>query len=101
VRAYCDEQHEIQKSIGEQFALSWDYFGRTSSKQNAELTQHFAEVLEANGLIAEVVEQQVYSIDDERFLPDRYVEGTCPNCGFEKPAATSAIIAASFWIRSN
>ncbi|MBL4539879.1 MAG: methionine--tRNA ligase [Oceanicaulis sp.] len=84
VRTYCDEQHEIQKSIGEQFALSWDYFGRTSSKQNAELTQHFAEVLEANGLIAEVVEQQVYSIDDERFLPDRYVEGTCPNCGFEK-----------------
>ena len=84
VRAYCDEQHEIQRSIGEQFALSWDYFGRTSSKQNAELTQHFAEVLEANGLIAEVVEQQVYSIDDERFLPDRYVEGTCPNCGFEK-----------------
>ncbi|MAP49092.1 MAG: methionine--tRNA ligase [Oceanicaulis sp.] len=84
VRTYCDEQHEIQKSIGEQFALSWDYFGRTSSKQNAELTQHFAETLEANGLIAEVVEQQVYSIDDERFLPDRYVEGTCPNCGFEK-----------------
>jgi hypothetical protein len=41
VRTYCDEQHEIQKSIGEQFALSWDYFGRTSSKQNAELTQHF------------------------------------------------------------
>lgn len=84
VRAYCDEQHEIQKSIGEQFALSWDYFGRTSSKQNADLTQHFAETLEANGLIAEVVEKQVYSIDDERFLPDRYVEGICPNCGFEK-----------------
>ena len=46
VRAYCDEQHEIQKSIGEQFGLSWDYFGRTSSPQNAELTQHFAETLE-------------------------------------------------------
>lgn len=84
VRAYCDEQHEIQKSIGEQFGLSWDYFGRTSSPQNAELTQHFAETLENNGLIAEVIEQQVYSIDDGRFLPDRYVEGTCPNCGFEK-----------------
>lgn len=84
VRTYCDEQHEIQKSIGKQFALSWDYFGRTSSPQNAELTQHFAETLEKNGLIAEVVEQQVYSIDDGRFLPDRYVEGTCPHCGFEK-----------------
>ncbi len=84
VRTYCDEQHEIQKSLGERYGLAWDHFGRTSSKANAELTQHFAEVLEANGLIEEVVEKQVFSIDDDRFLPDRYVEGTCPNCGFEK-----------------
>ena len=84
VKAYCDEQHEIQKDIGERFGLSWDYFGRTSSPQNAELTQHFAEVLEEKGLIEEVVEKQIYSIDDARFLPDRYVQGTCPNCGYEK-----------------
>jgi methionyl-tRNA synthetase len=84
VRTYCDEQHEIQKSLGERYGLAWDHFGRTSSTANAELTQHFAEVLEANGLIEEVVEKQVFSIDDDRFLPDRYVEGTCPNCGFEK-----------------
>ncbi|MGY6662032.1 MAG: methionine--tRNA ligase [Glycocaulis sp.] len=84
VRTYCDEQHEIQKTIGERFALSWDYFGRTSSPENAGLTQHFAEVLEANGLIAEIVEKQIYSRADKRFLPDRYVEGTCPHCGYEK-----------------
>ena len=84
VAQYCDEQHEIQKRIGEEFALSWDYFGRTSSRWNAELTQHFAAVLDDRGLIEEVVESQVYSIDDKRFLPDRYVEGTCPNCGYEK-----------------
>ncbi|TGY89951.1 methionine--tRNA ligase [Marinicauda algicola] len=84
VKTYCDEQHEIQKDIGERFGLSWDYFGRTSSPQNAELTQHFAEVLEEKGLIEEVVEKQIYSIDDARFLPDRYVQGTCPNCGYEK-----------------
>ncbi|MCC5981554.1 MAG: methionine--tRNA ligase, partial [Oceanicaulis sp.] len=84
VRTYCDEQHTIQKEIGERFALSWDYFGRTSSPENAQLTQHFAEVLEAKGLIAEIVEKQIYSKADKRFLPDRYVEGTCPNCGHEK-----------------
>jgi methionyl-tRNA synthetase len=39
--------------------------------------------LEANGLLEERVTKQVYSIDDKRFLPDRYVEGTCPICGFE------------------
>ena len=84
VRSYCDEQHEIQKSLGERYGLSWDHFGRTSSEANKALTQHFAEVLEANGLIEEVMEKQVFSIDDDRFLPDRYVEGTCPHCGYEK-----------------
>jgi methionyl-tRNA synthetase len=84
VRTYCDEQHEVQKSLGEAFSLSWDHFGRTSSDHNKRLTQHFAETLEGEGLIEEVTEQQVYSVDDERFLPDRYVEGKCPHCGFEK-----------------
>jgi methionyl-tRNA synthetase len=84
VRAYCDEQHDIQKRSGEGFSLSYDYFGRTSNAPNIRLTQHFAQVLEEKGLIAERVEEQVFSIDDDRFLPDRYVEGTCPHCGFER-----------------
>jgi methionyl-tRNA synthetase len=84
VRAYCDAQHEIQKAAGDGFHLSFDHFGRSSSPQNARLTQHFAERLEAAGLIEERVTKQVYSVDDARFLPDRYVEGTCPVCGYEK-----------------
>src|SRR5690606_12565106 len=47
------------------------------------LTQHFAGQLADNGLIREVTEKMIYSVDDGRFLPDRYVEGTCPNCGYE------------------
>ena len=84
VQAYCDEQHEIQRAAGEGFTLSYDHFGRSSSSQNAALTQHFAHVLEERGLLEERTEKQVYSIDDGRFLPDRYVEGTCPHCDFEK-----------------
>ena len=84
VRAYCDEQHEIQRRACEGFDLSFDWFGRSSSAENAKLTQHFADVLEDNGLIEERVSEQVYSIDDGRFLPDRYVEGICPHCGYEK-----------------
>ncbi len=41
-------------------------------------------MLEEHGLIEERVDQMVYSIDDKRFLPDRYVEGTCPHCGYDK-----------------
>jgi methionyl-tRNA synthetase len=84
VRAYCDEQYEIQKAAGEGFALSFDWFGRSSNPPNHRLTRHFAEVLEHNGLIEERSSKQVYSIDDKRFLPDRYVEGTCPHCAYPK-----------------
>ena len=84
VRTYCDEQHLLQKRVSDQFGLSWDWFGRSSSPQNRDLTQHFAHVLEENGLIEERVDQMIYSMADGRFLPDRYVEGTCPHCGFEK-----------------
>jgi methionyl-tRNA synthetase len=82
--AYCNAMHEAQKSAGDKFKLSYDYFGRSSSVSNHKLTQHFANILEEKGLIEERVSQQVYSNADGRFLPDRYVEGICPNCGFEK-----------------
>lgn len=84
VQTYCDEQHEIQRAAGEGFSLSYDHFGRSSREENHRLTQHFANLLEEKGLIEERISKQVYSIDDDRFLPDRYVEGTCPHCGYEK-----------------
>jgi methionyl-tRNA synthetase len=85
VMSYCDEQHAIQNDLGRRFGLSWDLFGRTSSPRNAELTHHFAAILEANGYIEERLDRMIYSLADQRFLPDRYVEGTCPVCGF-RPA---------------
>ena len=84
VRAYCDEQHQIQKAAGEKFGLSYNWFGRSSSPENHQLTQAFCEALDKNGLIEERVDKMVFSIDDGRFLPDRYVEGTCPHCGYDK-----------------
>lgn len=84
VATYCAEQHVLQHDVGRAFGLSWDHFGRSSSPQNHRLTQHFCQALEDHGLIEERVDQMVYSVDDKRFLPDRYVEGTCPHCGFEK-----------------
>ncbi len=84
VKEYCDAQHEIQRKAGEQFLLSYDFFGRSSGESNHRLTQEFAQVLEANGLIEERTSTQVYDVEAGRFLPDRYVEGTCPHCGYEK-----------------
>jgi methionyl-tRNA synthetase len=84
VRTYCAEQHAIQKDVGERFGLSWDYFGRSSNQPNHELTQAFARALWKNGHLEVRLTKQVYSNADKRFLPDRYVIGTCPHCGYER-----------------
>ena len=83
VAEYCAMMHATQAELARGFGLSFDHFGRSSSPQNHRLTQDFAGRLADAGLIEEVSERQVYSPADGRFLPDRYVEGTCPNCGYE------------------
>lgn len=83
VADYCARQHALQARLAEGFRLSFDHFGRSSSAENRELTQHMARRLDANGFVEERVTKQVYSIADRRFLPDRYVVGTCPRCGYD------------------
>ena len=83
VAEYCADMHTVQTDIANRFGVSFDHFGRSSSPQNHQLTQHFASKLADAGLITEVADRQVYSNADGRFLPDRYVEGTCPNCGHD------------------
>jgi methionyl-tRNA synthetase len=84
VADYCARMHGVQKEIAAGFRLSFDHFGRSSSARNHRLTQHFAGRLADAGLIAEVSEKQMFSVTDNRFLPDRYIEGTCPNCGYDR-----------------
>ncbi|MDX3575713.1 methionine--tRNA ligase [Streptomyces sp. FL07-04A] len=84
VADFCAQAHDAQKAVYDGFALAFDYFGRSSSPQNVEITQHFARRLNENGFIEERAIRQVYSPADGRFLPDRYVEGTCPHCGYDK-----------------
>ncbi|MFD9463545.1 methionine--tRNA ligase [Streptomyces sp. NPDC060027] len=84
VDEFCAQAHDAQKAVYDGFELAFDYFGRSSSPENREITQHFARRLNENGFIEERAIRQVYSPADGRFLPDRYVEGTCPHCGYDK-----------------
>ena len=84
VADYCLKYHNRHKEAYDAFNLSFDYFGRTSSEQNREITYHIFEQLDKNGLIEEESIKQIFSIDDNRFLHDRYVTGTCPHCGYDK-----------------
>ena len=84
VQAYCDMNHDRHAKTYKDFELSFDFFGRTSTEQNKEMTYHIFEQLDKNGFIDEKTIKQVYSIDDKMFLADRYIIGTCPYCGYEK-----------------
>ncbi len=59
VEEYCASQHDIQASIYRDFHLSFDYFGRSSSPQNRELTNHFYHRLDDAGFIEERLVAQV------------------------------------------
>ena len=84
VEEYCAKYHQLHVQMYEGFNLSFDYFGRTSSDQNKEIVYRIFEKLWQNGLVVEKTTRQVYSPDDGRYLPDSYVIGTCPYCGYEK-----------------
>jgi methionyl-tRNA synthetase len=84
VAQYAAKWHAVQKELGDKFGLAWDNFGRSSSPQNHELTLHFARQLWKNGWLELRTTKQAYSVTDGRFLPDRYVIGTCPHCGYDR-----------------
>jgi len=84
IEQYAEKYYAKQKKIYEDFGLSFDHFGRTSSRENHQMTQHIFLRLYERGLINERTTKQLYSLDDERYLPDRFVIGTCPRCGYER-----------------
>lgn len=79
----CDKYHEIHKNVYNWFGISFDKFGRTSTRQQTEITQEIWTNLERNGLIYEEEVQQLFCGNCSRFLSDRYVRGVCPDCGYE------------------
>ncbi|HEY7570897.1 MAG TPA: methionine--tRNA ligase [Nitrososphaeraceae archaeon] len=64
-------------------AINFDLFSRTSSPENKSLVQSIFNKLQSNGYIYEKEVIQPFCPVDKKFLPDRFVVGTCPNCGAE------------------
>jgi len=79
---HVDLFHKINKDLFDQLDFSFDHYSRTTWKGHIPTTQQFFLDLLANGYIEERVADQLYSPQDNRFLADRYVVGTCPKCGF-------------------
>lgn len=82
-REVCDKFHAIHAKIYEDFHISFDYFGRTSTEEQTEIAQGIFKDLDAQGHISEHTSERTYCEHDDMFLADRYVEGTCPHCQYE------------------
>lgn len=80
---YCKKMHDDILTNFNWLGIEFDNFGRTSSETNKELTQEIFTDLDKKGLILEKELTLLYCKHDDRYLPDSYVEGICPHCGFE------------------
>ncbi len=79
----CDKYHDLHKEIYKDFHISFDIFGRTSTPEQTEIAQEIFKDLDDKGLISEEVTKRTFCENDNMFLADRFVEGTCPFCGFD------------------
>lgn len=82
-KVIIDRFHEANKSAFEKFGMSFDIYSRTSLPVHHTLAQDFFLEFYNKNLLTEKKTQQFYDEKAGMFLPDRYVEGTCPNCGYE------------------
>ena len=83
VKEYVKKYHNVQIKIYKDFGLEFEIFGNTSDQTNHEITRYLFKKLYNNDLIEEKEIIQLYSVDEDRFLPDRFIRGTCPHCGYE------------------
>ena len=79
-----DKYHNENKEIFDRLGIKFDYYGRTSTDIHKETSQTFFKDLYDKGLFKKKTQQQFYDEKADMFLPDRYVKGTCPNCGYEE-----------------
>jgi methionyl-tRNA synthetase len=82
-QAIIDKYHDIIKQNFEDLSISFDIYDRTSNPIHHETTQEFFTYLNNRGELEIKETEQYYDEEAQTFLADRYIKGTCPNCGFE------------------
>ncbi len=83
-RDIIDRYHPQIKNSFERLGVSFDNYSRTSLPIHHETGQEFFSDLYSKGILKKKQEKQFYDEKAKMFLPDRYVEGTCPVCAFEE-----------------
>jgi methionyl-tRNA synthetase len=83
-QAIVDRFHPEFLRYWDELGISFDLFTHTGTKNHEAVVHDFFKRLLAQGHIYKGTTQQFFDAQAGRFLPDRYVEGTCPHCGYEK-----------------
>ncbi|MPZ51457.1 MAG: methionine--tRNA ligase [Acidimicrobiia bacterium] len=78
-----DRYHAEIVAAWEAVGISWDLYTTTGTENHHRVTQEMFLALLEKGLLEKRTTDQLYDPEAKRFLPDRYVEGTCPHCGYE------------------
>ena len=78
-----DKYHTLIRDSFQDFNVSFDVYSRTSSATHAEVSSSFFTKLNNEGKFIEQTTQQYFDEKAQQFLADRYIVGTCPNCGNE------------------
>ena len=78
-----DKYHAIIKENFEDLGISFDIYHRTSSQVHHETSSEFFTYLNSRGELSEQESEQYFDQEANAFLADRFIKGTCPNCGFE------------------
>lgn len=83
-REVIDRYHVLIRDTFAAFGIAFDHYSRTSSALHHRVAQEFFLTLHRKGVLRQKTEAQLYDEQKGMFLPDRYVVGTCPVCGFEQ-----------------
>lgn len=81
-REIVDKFHPEFLTYWKDLAIDWDLFTTTGTETHKRVVQNFFLKLLENGYLYTNTSEQYFDEEAERFLPDRYVEGTCPHCGY-------------------
>lgn len=81
-RQFVDKYHGLMKKAFEDFGISFDIYSRTSSEVHYETAQEFFKKIYDQNIFLEETSDQYYDEQEQIFLADRYIIGTCPNCSY-------------------
>jgi methionyl-tRNA synthetase len=80
-KAFVDKYHELMKKAFVDFGISFDIYSRTSNEVHYKTSQEFFLKVHSQNLLVEETSDQYFDEQEKIFLADRYIVGTCPNCG--------------------